>query len=231
MRKLLMSIMALGLSVVLVACGGKSEGQEDNDAQEIETVEFTEEETVSNDQVVATINGNEIKGEEYNLIYAQTKVRLHQYRQDISDLDMLKEQTLNILIDQELLRQDAERAGIEVSAEEVEGQFDEAKEEISEEQFTAFLDQYRLTEEEFKNQLYFSIMHDKYLELEIPEAEISDEEVKEVYEELKEQNEEFPDFEEVEERLKQELAMQQEQEELQDRINELRDEAEIDKII
>lgn len=226
-----MSIMALGLSVVLVACGGKSEGQEDNDAQEIETVEFTEEETVSNDQVVATINGNEIKGEEYNLIYAQTKVRLHQYRQDISDLDMLKEQTLNILIDQELLRQDAERAGIEVSAEEVEGQFDEAKEEISEEQFTAFLDQYRLTEEEFKNQLYFSIMHDKYLELEIPEAEISDEEVKEVYEELKEQNEEFPDFEEVEERLKQELAMQQEQEELQDRINELRDEAEIDKII
>jgi|SRR5699024_10066997 len=232
MRKFLMLIVAISLLIGLVACDGKSDETTNNDEElENETVEFTDDEKVNDDQVVVTINGTDIMGTEYNSIYMQTKVRMHRFRQDVSDLDLLKEQTLNILIDQELLSQDAERIGIEVSDEEVDKQFTDAKEEAGDDQFTTFLEQYQLTEEDFKDQVYFSILHDKYLESEIPKVEVTDEEVKEIYEELKKQNEEFPDFDEIADRLKLELTMQKEQEKLQEKINELRDEAEIEKMI
>lgn len=232
MRKFLMLIVAISLLIGLVACGGKSDETTNNDEElENETVEFTDDEKVNDDQVVVTINGTDIMGTEYNSIYMQTKVRMHRFRQDVSDLDLLKEQTLNILIDQELLSQDAERIGIEVSDEEVDKQFTDAKEEAGDDQFTTFLEQYQLTEEDFKDQVYFSILHDKYLESEIPKVEVTDEEVEKIYEELKKQNEEFPDFDEIADRLKLELTMQKEQEKLQEKINELRDEAEIEKMI
>lgn len=223
MRKTFMRIVVFSLVVFLVACGSKTE--------EKESLEFTDEEIVKDDQIVATINGTEITGEEYNSIYVQTKVRLHQYRQDVSDLDFLKERTLNTLIDQELLRQDARRIGISVSEEEVQNRFTEAKEEVSEEQFSSFLEQNQLTETEFKDQLYLAILHEKYLQSEMPKIEITEEEIKELYEEKKDENKNFPDYEDIAEMLKQEIMMQKEQAAFQGKIEQLRKNAEIEIMI
>lgn len=240
MRKFLM-LITLCLAVTLAGCGSKADDTKNNDQQQDnDIVEVTEEEIVSEDLVVAKINGTEIVGDEYNSIYVQTKVRLHQYRQDVSDLNLLKEQTLNTLIDQELLRQDANKVGITVTEEEVQEQFDEVKGEVSEEHYTEFLKQYQLTEDEFKEELYFAILHEKYLESEIPAIEVTNEEIQEVYDQLKENsennkdnenNEEFPDYEDIADQLKLEITMQKEQEELQAKINELREAAEIEKMI
>lgn len=231
MRKtFLLIITTLCLSVLLVACGSNNEdttnGQDQN-----ETVEITDEEVLNDDVVVATVNGTEITGKEYNSVYIRTKLLLYQYRQDIEDLDLLKEQALNILIDEELLRQDADKAGITVSEEEVQEQFSDIKKEVSEEEFVAHLEQNQLSEKEYKKELSNSILLDKYFESEIPTIEVTEEEITELYEERRNAREDYPDFKEIEEQLKLELISQKEHDELQVKINELRDEAEIEEKI
>lgn len=224
-KKIFAVLFGTMIIISLVACGkqGKEEGQE--------AVEFTDEEIVKEDQVVAKVNETEILGSEFNSTYMQIKVRLHQFRQDISDLELLRDQTLDILIDQELLIQEADRLGIEVTEEEIEKQFSEAKEEAGQERFTSFLEQYKMTEKDFKDQLRYSMLHEKYITTEIPDIEITEEEIKENYDKLKDQIEDFPDLEEVEEQLKSDLMNQKELELVQDKIDQLRKEAEIEKLI
>lgn len=228
MRKFLLIIGTLSLALLLVACGNSDEEVENNNAQEEDPVEFSDEELVDEDEIVLTINETEITGEQYNSLYVQHKIRLHQYRQDISDLEALKEQTLEMLIDQELLKQDAEKAGITVTPEELDEEFTSIKDEVTTEQFIVFLEDNQMTEEDFKEQLHFSLLYDKYVAETIPEIEVSDAEVEEVYQELKGEDEDFPELEEVAEFLKVELAMQKEYEYVEDKLAQLREEAEIE---
>lgn len=233
-----MLLMVISLAIVLAACGNKGaddEGNEEADTQSVEQannqeIEFSDEEKVSEDKVVANINDVELTGEMYNLIYVQTKIQLNQFGQDISDVDQVKELAIDGLINQEIIKQDAKRAGIHVSEEELISEFEAIKSD-NEDQFHAFLERYHLTEEAFKDQLQFALTHDKYIESELPPIEITDEEVEEVYHELKEDNQEIADLESVEEQLKRELMIQKEQEKLQERLEELKDQATIEKLI
>lgn len=238
MKKLMMFLTVISLTFILVACGNKTSDQEINEETEPQNteeannqeVEFNEDEKVSEDKVVANINDVEITGEMYNLIYVQTKIQLNQYGQDVSDLEHVKELAIDGLINQEIIKQDAKRAGIVVSDEEITSEFETIKSD-NEEQFQAFLEKYHLTEQAFKDQLLFALTHDKYIESELPPIEITDEEVEDVYNELKKGNQEIADLEDVEDQLKRELTIQKEQENLQEKIEELKKQATIEKLI
>lgn len=232
MTKRLIWMMTITLTIFLAACGGKSADENENNdgQQEGNNIEFTDEEKANDDQVIVKINGTEIMGKEYNSVYEQTKVRMNQYDQDISDIDLIKEQTLNILIDQELLKQDAKKSGIEVSEEEIEEQLAEITQD-SEEQFDAFLEQNHLTKEEFKDQLFYALTQDRYIESVIPKVELTDQEVEDIYEELKKDLDDIPELSEVEENIRREMIMQKEMEELQSKMKELKEKAEIETLI
>ncbi len=228
----------VSLATVLVACGNKTSDQDVNEATNTQTteevttqeVEFNDHEKVDKDKVVANINDIEVTGEVYNSISVQTKIQLSQYGQDISDLEHIKELAIDGLINQEIIKQDAKRAGIVVSDDEITSEFEAIKSD-NEEQFQTFLERYHLTERDFKNQLLFALIHDKYIEAELSPVEITDEEIKDVYNELKKSNQEIADLEDVEEQLKRELIIQKEQEGLQTRIEELKKQATIEKYI
>src|SRR5690625_2358836 len=139
MKKFLQMLAVLiTLSIVLSACGGKDNNENDDE------ITFSDHEFVDDEQVVVTVNDIEIFGLEYNYNYMFNKVQMHQFRQDTSDLDTIKTQTLDGMIDQEILTQEAEKAGIEVSDEVVDEQIDLIKEEAGDETFHAYLDQYGL---------------------------------------------------------------------------------------
>lgn len=234
MKRLLMLLTVICLAIVLAACGNK-DSNEDEDSQPTEAatnqeVEFNDDEKISDDTVVANVNDVEVTGEVYNLIYVQTKIQLNQYGQDISDLDQVKEIAIDGLINQEIIKQDAERVGIIISDDEITSEFDTIKSD-NEEQFQTFLQKYHLTETAFKSQLYFALMHDKYIESELPPVEITDEEIEDVYNELKKDNEELAALDVVEEQLKRELTIQKEQENLQEKLEELKKQATIEKLI
>src|SRR5690625_1911910 len=118
MRKILFSLIAL--SLVLGACGKKEE-----DPAETGVLPIDEDELIDNDKIALTINDEEILGNVYNLMYVQTKIQLYNFGQDIKDTDLVKEMSINTLVEQELLKQAANDEGIEVTEEEVESKYEE----------------------------------------------------------------------------------------------------------
>lgn len=230
MKKKMLLLLTLLLALILAACGGDdAEPEEQKETTEVD-VEITEEELVDEQFVVANINGSEITGDKYNNIYRQLKTMLFMYGQDVDDLDMLKDETLAILTDQELIRQDAEESGVEVTEEEAQEEWDIMIAANGEEAIETLLEQYGLTEEEFLNQLKDDLLTVKYIEKEFV-VEISDEEVEEQYELLKEQHENIGEFAEYEEMIRRNLTEMKQSELLDERLNELKENAEIETYI
>jgi len=238
MKRFIRFGLALSLAVVLAACGGDSEGEKEKDEtskesedagaeQEEQDLEMTKEEKVDEDEVIASINGTDIKGLEYNNTYAQTKMMFGQQGQDVSDQDTIKEQVLDALVERELIMQDATEQGIDVSEKDVESELDTIKSE-NEEQFTMVLDQFNLTEDDYKEQLTFELVLDEYMSSELKEAKVSDDEVKEAYDELKEANEEMPELDEIKDDLKADLSDRKEMEMLEEKLGQLKDKADVE---
>lgn len=235
MKKFLTLILTVGIAMMLAACGGDDAEENQQEDEELaeqanEELEVTEEEKVDDEDVVVNINDEDIKGKYYNVIYKQTKMQMHQFGEDASDLDAVKEHTLDELIAQELVMQDAEEQGIDVSDEEVQTELDDFKKE-NEEGLQDYLSEFELTEESFKDQILFSLVLNKYIQEEIEIDEVTEEETKEMYDGLKEQNEEIAGYEELKEDIKQSLENQKKQERLQAKIDELKQSADIEKLI
>ncbi|MEW9675199.1 SurA N-terminal domain-containing protein [Lentibacillus sp. L22] len=248
MKKLVMLVLTLSIVGLLAACGNdsddsssekakqnddkaKTEQQEKSQqAQQEEDVTVSDDEKVDKDDVVAQVNDTKIKGEQYNDVYAQTKVAMHQYGQDVSDKDQLKDQAMNVLIQQELVKQDANDKGITVSDDDVDKEFDKMKSQ-NEDQFQAVLDQYNLSEKGYKNQLTFEMIVDKYMDKELPKADVSNDDVKEYYDQMKEQNEDIPKLKDVKDQIKDQLEQQKQSEELQKKIDKLQKNADVKNMI
>ncbi|HLS20606.1 MAG TPA: SurA N-terminal domain-containing protein [Bacillota bacterium] len=221
MRKILLFTALFSLTFLL-ACGDSKE-----EVQEEQTFEITTEEKVDHDEVVMYLNGEEVTGDRYNLAYLQTKVQLFQLGQDVSDQEEIKQLALEALLEQELLQQDATEKGIEVAEEDVEEELSLIKSE-SQDSFDAFLEAYSFDESSYKMMLSFAMLYDKYIADQFPNIEVTDEEVEAAYDEIKSDNEEIAAFEDIKESLRSGLARQKESEKMQERIDSLKDKAEIE---
>ncbi|MCM3740502.1 SurA N-terminal domain-containing protein [Oceanobacillus luteolus] len=234
MKKRILLITALFLTLLLAACNNddteKADDNKDTEEQATETVEISDEEKVDNDSVVLNINGTEINGAKYNNVYKQYKTMLHMYGQDVSDLDMLKDETVLILTEQELIRQDALDSGIEVTEEDAQEEIDNIIETNGEEAIQTMLEEYDLSEEQFREQLMDDLLMVRYIESEFT-VEVTDEEVEEQYNQMKEQSEEVGELQEYEELIRQSVMEQKQREMLEARIEELKEEAEIETLI
>ncbi|UJL46920.1 SurA N-terminal domain-containing protein [Virgibacillus sp. NKC19-16] len=237
MKKLIILALALSLMILLAACGGDDSGESEGSGSENteaqpsaqEPIEFTDEEKVAEDESVADVNGTEIKGNEYNALYPQVKMSLQQGGQASDDQDQVKELTVNMLVEQELINQAAEEQGVEVTDEEVQSEYDMMEEQAGD-QLASVLDQFHLTEEAFKNQLNDNLLTTKYMESEF-DIEVTDEEVEEYYNQLTEQSDEVGELEEVEDQIREQLNLTKTQEQLQTELEELREQAEVEMLI
>ncbi|MFZ3577581.1 SurA N-terminal domain-containing protein [Virgibacillus sp. DJP39] len=239
MKKMIMLVLALSLTVVLAACSDDSDSastnKDDKSSKETtepksEEIKITDDEKVDKEKVVTKINGEEIKGKQYNASYAQTKMLMDRYEQDVSDVKKVKEQTLNVIVEQELLKQAAEDKGIKVTDEEIQKEFETIKSENAD-KFKTALEQYNLTEETYKEQLAFEITLQKYMKKELKATEVTEDEVQAYYEKLKEQSKDVPKLEEVKEQIKSQLKQQDQQEKLQAKVKQLKEQATIKHMI
>jgi hypothetical protein len=230
--KKIFALIAIGIILVLTACG--DDKKEENASKEASTdpqeVKMEKDEIVADDKVVIEINDTEVKGDRYNAVYLQTKMRVAQFGQNIKDKENIKEVTLNELIAQELIKQEATKSGVEVSDEDVQKEFDELKSQ-NEDNFNDYLTKFKLTEESLKDQIRFSKTLNKYMEQEIKVEEVTEEDIKETYEQLKKDMDEIMKFEEAEPIIKDQLTSQREAEALQQKVEELMKQAEIKKHI
>ncbi len=247
MKKLILLGFALTLAIVLAACNddsskeSKDNEQEDSaqteesaageNEQAQQSTEITEEEKLDPEKAVVSVNGTEVMGDSYNSVYSMLKTQMAGSGQDVSDTEVVKEQAVNVLIEQQLIRQEAETLGLEVTDEEVQSEFDTIKEENGE-QLTAVLDQFQLSEDDFKRQLADDLITNKYVESEL-DIKVTDEEVEEYYNKLKEQSgdQEVGKLEDLEPTIKNQITQQKTATELQSKVAELKEDAEVETLI
>lgn len=171
MKRNLLTAFTLLMAIVLVGCG--------------------------NSDIIAKVNGEGIPVKDFEKEYYQyAKIYSMQYGEDIMDQDIqegvtlrdsLKEEVMNKLIMDELIQQDAEEKGIEVTQEEI----DEIKQNQvemvgGEEDFKKYLESQDMTEEDFDKIIKKNIIAEKHRDLVFEEAEVTDEKVNEYFNENKE---------------------------------------------
>lgn len=135
-------------------------------------------------------------------------------------------QTLDFLVTEELIKQEANKKGVAVTSEEVDQEFKKWKGSVgSEEQYKQMLEQYGMTEKQLKEQMKSSLLIEKILK---DELKVTQEEMKKYYDENKDR---FgtANFEEMKEKIEQMLVNQMKQEKIPLWIDELKKNAIIEK--
>lgn len=224
MKKYIVGLIFFLVIINLVACSDDNTvGEKGN-----QSVEVTEEEKLPADEVVVVVNGEEVTGKTYNLVYTQEKLYKSQFEEDI-DLEDIKESTINLIIDRQILFQEAKKEGIEITEEQASKELKRIKEE-SPETLETLLAQFQITEEDFKEQLIYELTMFEYMD-KVIEVSVSEEELEEYYKKAKEGNEDIPEYEEIKHSLRSQLTELKTQEALQTKIDEARENAKIDKKI
>lgn len=167
--------------------------------------------------IIAVVNGEEITWAELESRASQMKMRYEMQGEAVTPEmeDRIREMVLDNMIDEILLLQEALRQGFEVTEEEI----DEAYEDIvarydGEEQLKALLDEDGMTVEDLRDQIREQLIImgyiDEYVEQELGEEglEVTEEDIRDLYDMYSAQMEDFPDYEEVESYLREELKDQ-----------------------
>lgn len=242
MRKTWIVLLSLVCTVLVIsACNGDddvNENTEDNASEEA-NVELPEPDLEGIPEVVAEINGEEVTKEEFESAYQQQFQQAAMQSQlsgEEIDEDQLKEHTVEGLIGQQLLTQEANNRFPDVSEDDVNQTMDTLVEENgmeTKEELIAAFEEQGMEEEELMSLLETQVKIDQLIMEESGDIEPTDEEIEEVYEMLKAQQEEMgseeeiPDFEEIKPDLKEQLKQQKEAEKIEALVQKLREDADI----
>ncbi|MFD2830392.1 SurA N-terminal domain-containing protein [Corticicoccus populi] len=251
MKKWLSTLSIMTLIFVLGACNNDSESEEDTQNAEApqeedaaaengeEAMEMPEPDLEGIPEVVAEVNGEEITQEDFTQTYESQFQQTAMQQQMMGggeeiNQDELKQQVADMLVNQELLAQEAENRDFTAGEDEVNEMVDQMLEQNGMEnrdELFAALDEQGLPEDEVMNLLETQIKVDQLIEDESGEIEPTDEELQEMYDQMQEQQgqtegeEEPPSFEELKPQLEQQFVMQKQGEATQALIEQLKEDA------
>ncbi|KAB2332247.1 peptidylprolyl isomerase [Cytobacillus depressus] len=252
MKKMMLILITGLMAVVLAACGGNEEGKEvknDDKAKTAETEQQKEQQKqmeemqkkleaqqVDDKKIVAIVNDKEILGSDYNSVLASTQGQMLQMGQDPTSkeaAEQLKNQTIDSLVGQTLILQEADKTGYKASEADIKKQLDETKKLFkTEKEFEAALKKSGMDMKTLQTQIADDIKFKQYVEKEVAVGEITDEEIQNTYDQYVEQGkstgQEVPKLEELKSKIKQSLQQQKQQEKLAQQIEELKKNVKID---
>lgn len=181
----------------------------------------------SNGDVVAVVNGEEITQEEFD-------ARLAQAQANAQGGEVDRAQMVETMINTELILQDAAAQGITVSDQDVEEYYQNQvlAGGTTEAQLEQQLSQSGFTIANLKEDIHDQLVIQAYIEANASsDADISDQQVQDYYDQLAEQQpegSEFPALADVETQIRQQLQSQQQNQVIQQILDELRADADIE---
>lgn len=141
--------------------------------------------------VVAEVGGEQIKKSEFNQIFEMVKVQYEQqYGADVwekevdgrKQIDVMKERVLDMLVDMKVQEQEAVKAGITATEEEIQAELDKAKKNFGDEaKFNEFLTSQKMTIEYLQDAIRKDILITKLQEKLTADVAVTDEEVAAYY--------------------------------------------------
>ncbi|WP_040225150.1 SurA N-terminal domain-containing protein [Bhargavaea cecembensis] len=248
MKKMMFIIMTSFLAVALAACGGNDESKGTANADQAATAENDQQkqmedmqkkleaQQVDEKKTVAVVNDQEILGSEYNGALASSQGQMQQMGQDPTSkeaAEQLKSQTIDNLVGQTLILQEADKKGYQASKSDIDQRLDEVKGQFkTEKEFEAALDESGMDLKSLQTQIAEDLKFRQYVEKEVPAGDITDEEIQKTYDQYAEQakgaGQEVPKLEEMKPQIKQSLQQQKQQEQLVQQVEKLKEHAKID---
>ncbi|MDM5296798.1 SurA N-terminal domain-containing protein [Bacillus pumilus] len=253
MKKVSYTLIACLLSVGLAACSSNDakQDQPNDSAKNNETSQADQKEQqkqmeemqkkldaqkMDDKKIVATVNKDKITGSEYNSALSTIQGQLQQTGQDPTSKDGAKEvkkQTIDALVGQQLILQDAEKKGFKASDDQVDKQLKEEKKQFKDNaQFEEALKQSGLTMDQLKADIADSIKYSQYVDKEIKASSVSEQDVKAYYdqyaEQMKKQKQKAPAYKDIKSQIKKQLESQEKQKEVQKEIESLKKSANIE---
>jgi len=190
------------------------------------------------DGVAAVVNGEEIPMSEFEQRVQQTEQQLQgQQGVDIeasSTQQQIRQQAINNLVDERLLDQAIAESGITVGSSSISARLDQLRQQSGgQEQFQQQLQQRDITIDQLRDNIRRQLEVEQYVTQEATSTalSVSDQEVRQLYDQLSSQatgTQQLPSFEEAQSQLRTRLEQQRQRQALQNLINQLRSNAEID---
>ncbi|MGY4689943.1 SurA N-terminal domain-containing protein [Salibacterium sp. K-3] len=206
--------------------------------------------------VVAEVNGEEISKSEFETryvsslnAYASQGINIEEQDQSGELRNQLQQMAVDHLIRQKLLIQEADNQDITASEEEVNEELTSLKEQFgSDEEFQNTLESQEVSEKELQEDIRKQVKFKKLVEAETGEVEITDEEVKEMYNQMVQaqgggedsQSEEgggedgesssdsqMPSLEDMRPQIEKQLTTQKQNEQVQSLVEQLREEGDV----
>jgi hypothetical protein len=225
----------LGLLVLLVLAVGTACGGSGDEASDDET-------GASGDipEVVAEVNGEEISRDEFDKAYEAQQEQMQAQQQEGQpqpDEEQLREQVVQGLVTQELVLQEVERRGIEPSEEQVEQTLSELAQQNglpSADAFRSALEEQGMDSEEIDTQLERQTAYDLLVEDEAGDVSATDQEVRALYQQFKQQQagagdqaQQVPPLKKIRGEVEAQVESQKESQAAQALIEQLREDADI----
>jgi foldase protein PrsA len=194
-------------------------------------------------ETVAVVNGVEISKGELETLFNHAKNNLLQQGMELDSkeaeelLEQLKKQILQQMINNILLLQKSEEEGITPDEEEVQARYDEILAQYKDEKALNLKEQLsysNLTIDILKKEIANNLKIEKYIEHYLAENVdekdliVTDEELKELYEQYSLQKEDLPEFEEMKPELLETLKEQKRSSQLELLIEKLNEDSEIE---
>lgn len=245
LKKLFLPFAAVALAFSLAACGNDDKNKADQDTEENPVVdqeaidkmnEKLAEQKVDEDIIVAVVNAEELDGERYNIVLQNIQVHYQQMGVDPTTEEMIeqiKTHTLDEMVNQALVLQQAKTQNIEVLAEDIDTEYGYLVEQFgNEEALEAALESENIDMETFRGQIADTILYGKYQEQIAPlEADISDDDIQAYYDEFASQSEgevELPPLEDLSDDIKDILIESEQQKKFTAHLEELKKDATIE---
>lgn len=244
-----LGLVAAGAMLTLSACGGgdgdsagasKEASASDSPSASADASKGAEPDLEGIPDVVAEVNGEEVTKEEFVPVYEsqlQQAAMQSQMSGQAPDEEALKKQTVDNLVDTELLTQEAESRGIEVSDEDVDAELtDLAKQNQmgSAEELLEAVAKNGLTEEQARAQVETQVLVEQLVADEDGDAEPTDKELRALYAQAKQQQaqsgqkgQKIPPFAQVRSQLAEQAKAEQVGKVAQALVDDLRKDADI----
>lgn len=232
-------LVGLGVAVALfgvVGCSGAGDAEETNSsesaAQELDMTNVPD--------IVAEVNGTEITKDDFAPIYEgqfqQMQMQAQASGQEI-DQEALRTQTAQMMVDTELLTQEADARKIDAPQEDIDVALEDlaaAYQMESVDDVLAALNDEGMDEDEVLSELEMQVRLDRLIVEETGDIEPTDEELQELYDQTAAQQEqsggegaELPPFEEVKPQLIEQAISMKQSETYQALVTELQEDADV----
>jgi peptidyl-prolyl cis-trans isomerase SurA len=227
----LLGLVAAGAMLTLTACGGgdgdsasadQDASASDSPSASADASKGAEPDLEGIPDVVAEVNGEEVTKEEFVPIYEsqfQQAAMQAQMSGQAPDEEALKKQTVDDLVDTELLSQEAESRGIEVSDDDVDAELtDLAKQNqmASAEELLQAVEKNGLTEDQARAQVETQVLIEQLVADEDGSPEPTEKQLRALYSQAKQQQaqsgqkgQEIPPFAQVRPQLEEQAKAQQ----------------------